>query len=166
VHAAGAGGTCAPGQTPVPLDTPASGACESNSWAGTNDCDPSPPAGDDVLTALENRVKSLESHQLFEVVDRDNRPILLVTPGKVVLSNTAGDRVIELRATASGGHLLARNLAGDEVALAVSGDVGGLVFTEGGVKRIEYGKHQAGPASFMQAAGLGLPGSYIAGKAK
>jgi hypothetical protein len=33
--------------------------------------------------------------------------------------------------------------------------------TAGGLLEI-----QAGPASFMQAAGLGLPGSHIAGKAK
>lgn len=35
-----------------------------------------------------------------------------------------------------------------------------------GVQPEGFGVVQAGPASFMQAAGLGLPGSYIAGKAK
>ncbi len=156
LHASGIAGTCQPGQTAVPLATSATGACDSNPWQGADDCDTSTPTGGDDLTALEYRVKALENHPVFEVVDRDKRPILQVTPGKVVLINAAGDRVIELRAIERGGHLLARNLAGDEVALAVSGDVGGLVLTEGGVKRVEYGKQPAGNVSLRFPKGSGV----------
>lgn len=156
LHAAGPGGTCAPGQTPVPLQSPATAACTSDPWSGTNDCDPSPPAGDDTLDELDARLKKLEQRPLFEVVDRNGGPILQVSDGKVVLKNAAGDSVVALHARDGGGDLMATNLFGDEVAVGVSNAVGGLAITEGGVKRVEYGKQTAGNVSLRFPRGDGL----------
>lgn len=148
LHAPGSGGTCAPGQTPVPLQSPMTAACTSDPWSGTNDdCDPSPPASDDTLDAIDFRLEQLTRRPLFEVVDSDSRPIFQVSPGKAVVSNADGDRAVELHSRQAGGDLLVRNALGAEVALSVSGARAGLVMTENGVKRVEFGKQLAGNVS-------------------
>jgi len=154
MHAAGSGGACAAGQTPVPLASPVAGACTSDPWSGASDCDPS-PAADDRLGGLEYHVTQLEQRPSFEVVDKDSRPIFQVSPGRAALTTHSGDRVVELRAREAGGDLIARNASGVEVALSVSGARAGLVMTENGVRRVEFGKQLAGNVSLRFLKGPG-----------
>jgi hypothetical protein len=155
MRAPGSGGKCAANQTAVPLASPLAGACTSDPWSGASDCDPSPPNADDRLGVLEYRVKVLEQKPLFEVVDKDSHPIFQVSPGKAVLSTRNGDRVVELRAREAGGDLVARTSLGTEVALSVSGALAGLVMTENGTRRVEYGKQPAGNVSLRFLHGPG-----------
>ncbi len=155
LHAAGPLSTCAPGQTAVPLAMPATSDCDTDPLQG-GDCKPPPPDGNDDLTALDYRLRVLEKRPLFEVVDKDKRPIFQVSAGRAVLLNAAGARVVEMRVRDDGGYLFARNLADDEVALGVSGDVGGLTISEAGVKRVQYGKQPAGNVSLLFSRGAAI----------
>ena len=167
LHAPGPGGTCAGGQTPVPLQGPATAACTSDPWSGTNDdCDPSPPAGDDTLDALDYRVKMLERKPLFEVVDKDSRPIFQVFPGKAVVSNADGERLVELHSREAGGDVIARNALGTDVALSASGALAGVVITDGGVRRVEFGKQLAGNVSLRFLHGPGIVAAIGESQAK
>jgi len=152
LRAAGPANACAPGQTPIPLARSTSEGDDVDPWNPQDEPDSATPAALDDLSALEARLKALENGPLFEVVDQNGRAIFQVRPGKVLLSNDAGDQVIELRATNAVSSLTARNRASQEISLGTSGDVGGVLVTEGGVKRIEFGKQQAGNFS------LRLPG--------
>lgn len=84
------------------------------------------------------------------------RAMMLVDPegkGSVsVIGRATTSMVASLTEGLSGGGLLAINSAGGERMVAA------------GVHKEGFGVVQTGPASFTTAAGLGLPGSYIAGK--
>jgi hypothetical protein len=152
LHAASPVGTCAPAQKAVALATPATTDCDTDPLQG-GDCKPPAPEGSDDLAALDYRLKVLEKRPLFEVIDKNSRPIFQVAANRAVLMNTAGARMVELRVSDNGGMLIARNLADSEVVLGVTGPVGGLTMTEGGVKRIQYGKQPAGNVSMLFSRG-------------
>jgi hypothetical protein len=95
--------------------------------------------------------------------------------GLAFVSETNGRIRAQMVASASGGEISVSN-KDRPVASLTEGKTGGGLLEIGnsggermvvaGVQPGGFGAVQAGPASFMQAAGLGLPGSYIAGKAK
>ena len=72
--------------------------------------------------------------------------------GYIAILNNARTRVAALTEGLNGGGLL------------TIGDSGGERMVVAGVNAGGFGVVQTGPASFMTNAGLGLPGSYIAGK--
>ena len=91
------------------------------------------------------------------VGDAANQPkaMMMVTQdgsGHIGIQNGSGTAVAELTQGKSGGGLL------------TIGDSGGKRMVAAGVQTGGFGVVQTGPGSFMTAAGLGLPGSYIAGK--
>ncbi len=96
--------------------------------------------------------------------------------GSAFVADKSGNVRVAMNAPSSGGLISAYNTAGVPVATLSEGKTAGglLEITSSGGERMVvagvqpggFGVVQAGPASFMQAAGLGLPGSYIAGKAK
>lgn len=95
--------------------------------------------------------------------------------GLVTVLDQSGVLRASIVASAEGGAISAHN-KDRPVASLTEGKTGGGLLEIGnsggermvvaGVQPGGFGAVQAGPASFMQAAGLGLPGSYIAGKAK
>ena len=94
--------------------------------------------------------------------------------GLAFVSDTNGRIRAQMVASALGGEISASN-KDRPVATLTEGKTGGGLLEIGnsggdrmvvaGVQPGGFGAVQAGPASFMQAAGLGLPGSYIAGRA-
>ena len=97
------------------------------------------------------------------------------TPGAAVVYDKVGERA-GMYVEEGTGHVVAYNKQALPVAMLTEGKTAGGLFVltnssgermvAAGVQPEGFGVVQAGPASFMQAAGLGLPGSYIAGKAK
>jgi hypothetical protein len=95
--------------------------------------------------------------------------------GLAYVADKGGVVRASMGASASGGQFAALN-KDRPVATLTEGKTGGGLLEIGnsggermvvaGVQPEGFGVVQAGPASFMQAAGLGLPGSYIMGKAK
>jgi hypothetical protein len=95
--------------------------------------------------------------------------------GAAVIFDQAGERA-GMYAEEGTGHVVVYNKQVIPVAMLTEGKTAGGLFVltsssgermvAAGVQPEGFGVVQAGPASFMQAAGLGLPGSYIAGKPK
>jgi hypothetical protein len=135
LHASGIAGTCAPGQTAVPLATP------GNPRQGTDDCDtPTPPGGDD-LTALTGTAHRVVAP--FEVVDKSGNHVLAVGEDRTMrLYNAAGNDVVRLAANPDGGHLLTRNGTGLAAAIGTSGTEASFNVIEGTIKRAELGRNK------------------------
>jgi hypothetical protein len=144
MHAAGATGSCAPGQTSMSLSPSTSEGDYGNPWNPQGDGDEASPESVDLLGKLEARAKALENGPLFEVVNKEGRAILQIFRGIVRMRGPAGEAFAEMRATDSGGFVTARGLGSHEASMGVSGDVGGLLLTEGGQRRADFGRQPAG----------------------
>lgn len=148
MHAAGAAGGCAAGQTALPLASSTGQGDNSDPFNQQPAPDSASQADRDALGALEAKVTALENGPLFEVVDQNGRPIFQVFPGEVLLRSETGSPLLDLRATKSAGFVTARSLTGVEASIGASGDTGGLLMTQGGEHRVEFLKQPAGNFSF------------------
>lgn len=96
--------------------------------------------------------------------------------GAAVVADTNGDVRAAMGVQKGLGNIAAQNSQGIPVAQLTEGSTqGGLlkitsssgeIMVDAGINPGGFGVVRTGPASFMTAAGLGLPGSYIMGKAK
>jgi hypothetical protein len=156
LRVSGTGGTCGGGQTAMPVSTGATNCDDCDPWNPKDDPNPGPSSPTDKLGALESKVAALEKGPLFEVADENGRPVFDVWPGEVVLRNRAGAPVATLHATETGGYLTAHSAAGQLASsIGVSGNVGGVLITEGGLKRVEFGKQPAGNISLRVLGSAG-----------
>ncbi|HEY2434618.1 MAG TPA: hypothetical protein VGI12_18235 [Vicinamibacterales bacterium] len=161
MHAAGATGTCASGQTSMRLSPSTTEGDYGNPWNPQAEGDKASPASVDLLGRLEARATALENGPLFEVLDGSGRPILQVFTGKVLIRAADGETFVELRAAGSGGFVTARGQGSQEVSFGVAGDAGGLLLTQGGQRRADFGRQPAGNYSLRvlgpagQAAAIG-----------
>jgi hypothetical protein len=143
LHAAGATGSCAAGQTSMRLAPSTSEGDYGNPWNPQAESDVPSPSNVDLLGKLEAREKALENGPLFEVLAADGTPIFQVFSGKVLV-RANGQTFVELRASGSGGFVTTRGLGSQETSVGMSGDVGGLLLTEGGERRADFGKQPSG----------------------
>jgi hypothetical protein len=136
--------------------------------------------GQAVRTELGRNVKTGNYRALFNAPGGSVRVAAIgetdIGSGQAFVADKGGNIRATMAAAESSGMFSAYNAAGVPVATLTEGKTaGGLLeitsssgerMVVAGVQPGGFGVVQAGPASFMQAAGLGLPGSYIAGKAK
>ncbi len=161
MHAAGVTGSCAAGQTSMRLTPSTSEGDNGNPWNPQAGSDTASPASVDLLGQLETRAKALENGPLFEVLDKDGRAILQIFPGKVLIRASDGQTFVELRATDAGGFVIARGLGSQEVSIGASADVDGLLMTEGGQRRVEFGRQPSGNYSLRVPGPTGGPEAAI-----
>ena len=103
------------------------------------------PSKRDPIADLERRLANLERSPLFTVVDKKGRPILTVSPEKVVVYNASQQAVAGIRATADGGLFTSQPSDGSRsVSVGASGSNAGVLVLEGGVARVDLGKQRGG----------------------
>lgn len=127
---------CRPGQTLVPLDSGNAEGCKEDPWKSKDDAD----SAGDALGEIESRLKAIENAPLFEVVDREGRPIFQVLPCEIAMSNAAGDRVLMVNGEEAGGFLTVTNQSNEAVSIGAVDENGGVLITQDGFKRLEYGR--------------------------
>lgn len=150
LRASGTGGTCTKGQSSLPLSTGAVNCDDCDPWNPKDDPNPGPASAVDGLGALESKVAAIEKSPLFAVLDQNGQVMFEVRPGKVVLHNSAGNAVVSLGATETGGFLTANSVSGSLASsIGASGNAGGVLITEGGLRRVEFGKQPAGNISLL-----------------
>jgi hypothetical protein len=161
MHAAGATGSCASGQTSMRLTPSTSEGDNGNPWNPQAESDTASPASVDLLGKLETRAKTLANGPLFEVLDKEGRAILQIFPGKVLIRASGGQTFVELRAAESGGFVTARGVGSQEGSIGWSGDIGGLLMTEGGQRRADFGRQPSGNFSLRVLGPTGGPEAAI-----
>jgi hypothetical protein len=98
----------------------------------------------------------------FEVIDRDGKVIFRVEEEAVRLYNGAGKAVAQMRANEDGGYFLGVSADAELVAaIGVSGQMAGVMLTEGGVTRLDLGRHKTAGSYRLRV--FGPAGQSIAG---
>ena len=124
---------------------------------------PPPESSSDNATmdALERRIRELENAAYFEVVTKDDAPILRVRSSGLHLFNANGQAVAAIGRSDSGGYFTGRSATGGiAVSIGTSGDRAGVRVTEGDVSLLDLGKRDGPfglrfPSSSGLIAGLG-----------
>lgn len=155
---------CPPGQALLPL-TPASNGPEPNDPIEFDDADIRPQPGwkNDAPGKLEERVAKLKKSPFFTVVDKQGSRLFAVAPDTIQVFSGDGTATATVNARNNGGFFAATTANHSlSVAIGASASRAGVRFEEGGVARLELGRHPTATWS-LRVNTPEAPGGMIAG---
>ena len=149
LHKPATANTCPAGQTLISLEL------EDECPLCPPDKKPEDSSADPALRELERRITALEHAPYFEVVNKNEVPVFVVSRDGVRVFDKAGVPKAAFGSSAGGGYFTVTSGLAD-ASISATSTTGGLQFVEDGLTRLTLSGNDSGGSSFRVPSGNGV----------